>query len=745
MRLHIYFFIFIISIEFSLAQVTGRVVDGNTLLPLQRAVVITHKDSTSTQPNGFFSLPETPDTIFISHLGYQSYRNSYQTGDSVFKLMPEILTLAEFEVGIDPFKNRLQNTTGSYFVLKAEPIKTIGENSPVSFMNSIPGVYIQQGTQNTNRITIRGIGSRTPYSTNRIKVYLGEIPLTTGDGISVIEDLDMSGIESVELLKGPSSAIYGSGLGGTVKLTSESSTYGDTYFFHSSLSSFNSNYLSGGMSKSYDRGGFSTQLSRTASEGYRENNNYQREFFRTSGYFTASKSRFDIQLIALRLNAEIPSSINNTMFTLTPEKAAPNWLAVNGRERYNKILAGITYTHYVNAQAVNKFSVSGGYTNQYEVRPFNILADNTTFLSLRESLSFTRGKFAVNAGAEWYFEKYGVAFFAINNGVEKEMINRNFQYRQYLNLFFHGQYKVTAKLLADVGFNVNYLQYNVFDTFSSDSNDVSGKYGFKPIVSPRVGINYRAKSWLNLYAAMGHGFSHPSSEETLMPEGNINSSIKPEQGFNYEAGTRLSLWQQRVWFDLAFYVIKLNNLLVTKRVDEATFYGINAGKTNHKGVEAYIKWQITKHENSVHNLSSEFSYTLGRHLFTDFIDNDNDYSGNTLPGIPFQNGFGALKYSYKNRFEVFLTTHMTGKQYLNDSNTKSYSGSTVSNIKFLYNTNFKGGLNAKLFFVINNVFDEKYASMVLVNAPSFGSVHPRYYYPALPLTLRLGVNFSLVK
>jgi iron complex outermembrane receptor protein len=41
-----------------------------------------------------------------------------------------------------------------------------------SVLNKIPGVYMQQGALNTNRISIRGIGSRAQYGTKKNKSVL---------------------------------------------------------------------------------------------------------------------------------------------------------------------------------------------------------------------------------------------------------------------------------------------------------------------------------------------------------------------------------------------------------------------------------------------------------------------------------------------------------------------------------------------------------------------------------------------
>ena len=83
-------------------------------------------------------------------------------------------------------------------------------------LNTLPGVQMQSGALNTNRISIRGIGARTTYGTNKIRAFYGSIPLTTGDSETTIEDIDLEVINKVEVIKGPFSSIYGAGLGGAI-------------------------------------------------------------------------------------------------------------------------------------------------------------------------------------------------------------------------------------------------------------------------------------------------------------------------------------------------------------------------------------------------------------------------------------------------------------------------------------------------------------------------------------------------
>jgi iron complex outermembrane receptor protein len=113
---------------------------------------------------------------------------------------------------------RLQTFPGNLSVLGADDLQLSDGTNMATTLNTIPGVSMQSGTYATNRIVIRGMGSRTPYNTNRIRSYLNNIPITASDGISAPEEIDQQSLGRIEVLRGPSSALYGSGLGGSINL-----------------------------------------------------------------------------------------------------------------------------------------------------------------------------------------------------------------------------------------------------------------------------------------------------------------------------------------------------------------------------------------------------------------------------------------------------------------------------------------------------------------------------------------------
>ncbi len=85
-----------------------------------------------------------------------------------------------------------------------------------------------------------------------------------------------------------------------------------------------------------------------------------------------------------------------------------------------------------------------------------------------------------------------------------------------------------------------------------------------------------------------------------------------------------------------------------------------------------------------------------------------------------------------------------GKQFINDANTKEYKQYQLVHAKLKYEYKDPDRIfGFKIYTEVKNIFDLKHASMILVNAPSFGGRAPRYYYPGLPRMIFFGVSVEV--
>src|SRR5690606_37927236 len=195
-----------------------------------------------------------------------------QEKDSLSMDLPELL-LSSMVVN-----DSLLNSPVSISIFDEKEIQSNNSVEVSWVLNKAPGVFMQSGSINTNRISIRGLGARTPYGTNKIRGFYGNIPLTSGDSETTIEDLDLEQISRIEIIKGPMSSIYGAGLGGAILHHPKISNYkGSEFRFSTLLGSFGLMKNNAGYSWTGDFSSLNYNYSRTESEGFRQNSDYFRE------------------------------------------------------------------------------------------------------------------------------------------------------------------------------------------------------------------------------------------------------------------------------------------------------------------------------------------------------------------------------------------------------------------------------------------------------------------------------------
>ncbi|WP_406684107.1 TonB-dependent receptor [Seonamhaeicola sp. MEBiC1930] len=209
---------------FSQNKLEGKVVDSNSQLPIQRANIYFPQleKGTSTKDNGSFSISNIPNgthKVIVSYLGYETISINVNFPFSEEFNIEMISSAIEMEgiIVSTPF-HKLQSEN----VMKVEQKK-------ISDLNAEGAINLTNGISNFTGVESisTGLGIGKPVirglSANRVLVYTQGVRLENqqyGDEHGL--GLNSAGIESIEVIKGPASLLYGSdALGGVLYLNPE--------------------------------------------------------------------------------------------------------------------------------------------------------------------------------------------------------------------------------------------------------------------------------------------------------------------------------------------------------------------------------------------------------------------------------------------------------------------------------------------------------------------------------------------
>ena len=721
------------------AQETGEALPFATLV-----LVADAQRGVATDIEGNFSWEVSADLQSEVEVRYIGYTTRRLTVGAIQK--EGIIELASDGASIDPLIVRAKINYDELYsstVRRLEQDDLWGEDAIniARAFDGLPGVQIQQGALNTQRLSLRGIGARTPFATDQVRLYWNDFPLTNGAGESVLEDIESGFLEMAYVQTGPAPAALGANLGGSIQLVSKQwdlPNWGTS--FGASAGDFGRNREWLNLHNKAGKWEQDLSLVRSASAGYRDNNDYER-FSGTLLGRVGNRSNETLYLVHLRqMKAEIPSSLNANDFAEKPTAAAFNWASVNGREDQLTYLLGLQHTHEMGSlgrmgKLINRSSVFGGRRTNDEVRPFNIIKEDSYQYGLRTNFIFRDApalKGSFQAGGELFLENYDITTFQVlAGGAQGDQLGSQNENRCYYFAF--------SQWTAQWGKNwKTTLEGNVRQTlYSWQAVNLDRDFNFDPVLLPSFSIFYQPndKNW-SLHARVNRGISQPDPSSSIQNSLLDGEPLQAATGWNREVG--LKWYSNYFYLEITAFQMDLDDALVQRQDELGQVLFFNGGSARHQGLEVRFAkgWWFEEHF-----LHFKTNYTLADYRFRDFQELDGDYSGNDIPGVHPHRWRSDLSWK-TNRWGASLSLDVAAKQWVDDANTTSADGFAVvhTRLSHLF-PNLGRGL--KLYAGCNNVFDQAYAGMVQVNASGFGSNLPRYFYPALPRYFYLGVDYGL--
>ncbi len=211
-------------------EISGQVIAAKTQQAIEGALLKTENgERTFTDSAGNFRLMIRDNSLILKVLAENFKTKNVWIGDfgegiTVYNVQLELETDMELTPTIisgSRFRQKQQEVTVSIEILKPQLIQAANTPKIDGIIDKVPGVTMMKG-----QVNIRG-GSGFAYGAgSRVQMLVDDLPMLSADASDVKWDaIPVENIAQVEIIKGASSALYGSGaLGGVINIRSAEAT-----------------------------------------------------------------------------------------------------------------------------------------------------------------------------------------------------------------------------------------------------------------------------------------------------------------------------------------------------------------------------------------------------------------------------------------------------------------------------------------------------------------------------------------
>lgn len=591
----------------------------------------------------------------------------------------------------------------------------------------VPGLYLQNRYNFAQdlRVALRGFGARSAFGIRGVKVIVDGIPETLPDGQAGVDSIDLGSAQRIEVLRGPSSSLYGNASGGVIAIESERA--GDKPFVEGSIAGGELGYQKyqlklGGQA---DRWDYLFNVSSQELDGYRDHSFSEGRLLNSRvGVQLTERDRLSIAFnYTDQPTADDPGGINAAQVMADRRSARDRNVLFDTGEALDQQRIGFVYER-------------DGSAGDLTVRNYYVWRDFSNKLPFVGGGAVDLERFFYGVGLQYSFDDILPDAWSLTIGLDVDRQDddrRRFENNEGTlgaltfdqdervdgnGFFAQTNYRINDRWALSAGLRYDEITFDVRDNFLGDGND-SGKVSFDH-VSPSLGVSVGVGEGV-VFVNYSNSFETPTTTELANPDGSggFNRALDPQEADNFEIGYRLSM--SGVSLELAAFKIDLEDELIPFELAAfpgRTFFG-NAGQSEREGLEAAASWR------SQSGFGVEASFTWSDFAFEDFVDdNGNDFSGNELPGLPQEFGYLALTYQHDSGFDARFETSYSGALFANNANSVEVGSFTVSSLRISHEFDV-GDWLLRPFLGINNIFDERYNSNIRINA--FGA---RYFEPA---------------
>ncbi|HBZ8079054.1 TonB-dependent receptor PqqU [Klebsiella quasipneumoniae] len=629
-------------------------------------------------------------------------------------------------------------------------------------LGAVPGLQVQnrQNYAQDLQLSIRGFGSRSTYGVRGLRIYVDGIPATMPDGQGQTSNIDIGSVDTIEVLRGPFSALYGNSSGGVINVTSQTGTQPPTVEASSYYGSFGTWHYgmkaTGAVGDGSHAGDvdYTVSTNRFTTHGYRDHSGARKNLANARlGVRINDVSKLTLLLNSVDIKANDAGGLTADEWRDNPRQS-PRGDQYNTRKNTRQTQAGLRYERQLSAQDDLSVMMYAGEreTTQFQsiprapqLKPSHAggVIDLTRHYQGIDTRLTHRGELLVpvtlTAGLDYENmseRRKGYENFVMVNGApqygEQGALRRNERNLMWnVDPYLQTQWQLTDKLSLDAGVRYSSVWFDSNDYYITPGNgDDSGDASYHKWL-PAGSLKYALTDAWNVYISAGRGFETPTINELSYRSDNqsgLNFGLKPSTNDTVEIGSKTRIGNGLLTAAL-FQTDTDNEIVVDSSSGGRTSYK-NAGKTRRQGMELGLDQQFGE------SWRLKAAWTWLDATYRTNVCGDASCNGNRIPGIARNMGYASFGYQPEQGWYAGSDIRYMSDIMANDENTAKAPSWTVVGLTTGYKWSY-GRMDMDLFGRVDNLFDREYVGSVIVNESN-----GRYYEPAPGRNYGIGLNLA---
>jgi iron complex outermembrane recepter protein len=654
----------------------------------------------------------------------------------------QAVTVSAFEQN-----KQLREVSAAVILIDKAQLDRFGNTSLVPAFNSTAGVRMEERSPGSYRINMRGSTLRSPFGVRNVKVYWNDIPFTDPGGNTYLNQLSLSNIQSVEIIKGPAGSIYGAGTGGAILLRSQSGQWKEGLTAGYTGGSFNTNAMTLQLRTGAEENRNSFSFSHQNSDGYRLHTAMRRDIGTWETRLNISgRQSLQANFLYSDLYYQTPGALTLAEFRANPKAyrpaagGFPNAEQAKAAITQKMLLAGFTNHYRFTGSLENTTTVYGSFVQfanptfrTYEKRSEPHFGGRTVF-TLLQQWNNTRLQWVGGAEAQrGFFNTKNYRNLAGN----PDTLQTDDDINSWLyQVFIQADLRLPANWNITAGASFN--QFHVSDRRLSAPALPVQERTYSNELAPRLAVSKKIFPNAWLYISVARGFSPPAIAEVLPPSRTISTSLNAEKGTNYEAGIKTNWLNNRLYVEINAFYFRLQDAIVQRQQASAANYYVNAGTTRQKGLESQVAYQLLtgSGHHGIRQAKIWAAHTFNDFRYDDFKQLAADYSGKKMPSVAKNTVAAGLDIALRAGFYTNITYYYSDPIAMNDANTDMATSYNLLGARAGYRKSF-AGIDVNIFGGADNLFDQTYSLGNDINAAG-----GRYYNAAPGRNYYAGVTFQ---